>query len=495
MKTICLYFEIHQIIHLKRYRFFDIGTDHYYYDDYENERSISDIAERSYMPALNTFLEMIRANGKYFKVAFSISGVGLEQLEMHAPQVITKLQELNDTGCVEFLAEPYSHGLSSLVNEEAFAADVKKQAAKMQEYFGKKPTVLRNSSLIYSDDIGGQAAAMGFKGMLTEGAKHVLGWKSPHYVYNCAIAPNLKLLLRDVDLSDDISLRFNNSDWEGYPLFADNYINRIASLPDNEQVINIFMELSALGIAQPLSSNILEFIKAMDNADCIMCVSELTRQTVINHYYQDPRKCFTVHNAVYPLRQELQDIPRPDHTNKEKIVTFLGRITMQKGPEYFVEAANMVLHRTRNVRFCMAGSGDMMDAMIYLAAERGIADRFHFPGFMRGKQVYECLKDSDVYVMPSVSEPFGISPLEAMQCGTPSIISKQSGCAEILTNCIKVDYWDIHALADAIYSICHNDSLFNYLQTEGKREVDQITWEKVGLWIRELYERTLGIRS
>ena len=263
MKTICLYFEIHQIIHLKRYRFFDIGTDHYYYDDYENERSISDIAERSYMPALDTFLEMIRSNGKYFKVAFSISGVGLEQLEMHAPQVITKLQELNDTGCVEFLAEPYSHGLSSLVNEEAFAADVRKQAAKMQEYFGKKPTVLRNSSLIYSDDIGGQAAAMGFKGMLTEGAKHVLGWKSPHYVYNCAIAPNLKLLLRDVDLSDDISLRFNNSEWEGYPLFADNYINRIASLPDNEQVINIFMELSALGIAQPLSSNILDFIKAL----------------------------------------------------------------------------------------------------------------------------------------------------------------------------------------------------------------------------------------
>lgn len=263
MKTICLYFEIHQIIHLKRYRFFDIGTDHYYYDDYENERSISDIAERSYMPALNTFLEMIRNNGNYFKLAFSISGVGLEQLEMHAPQVITKLQELNDTGCVEFLAEPYSHGLSSMVNEEAFAADVKKQAAKIQEYFGKKPTVLRNSSLIYSDDIGGQAAAMGFKGMLTEGAKHVLGWKSPHYVYNCAIAPKLKLLLRDVELSDDISLRFNNSDWAGYPLFADNYINRIASLPENEQVINIFMELSALGIAQPLSSNILEFIKAL----------------------------------------------------------------------------------------------------------------------------------------------------------------------------------------------------------------------------------------
>lgn len=263
MKTICLYFEIHQIIHLKRYRFFDIGTDHYYYDDYENERSISDIAERSYMPALNVLQDMIKENGKYFKVAFSLSGVGMEQLEMHAPQVLAKLQELNETGCVEFLAEPYSHGLSSLANEECFAADVRKQSAKIEEYFGKKPTVLRNSSLIYSDDIGAQAAAMGFLGMLTEGAKHVLGWKSPHYVYNCCMAPNLKLLLRDVELSDDISLRFNNSDWEGYPLFADNYINTIASLPEDEQIINIFMELSALGIAQPLSSNILDFIKAL----------------------------------------------------------------------------------------------------------------------------------------------------------------------------------------------------------------------------------------
>ena len=263
MKTICLYFEIHQIIHLKRYRFFDIGTDHYYYDDYENERSISDIAERSYMPALNAIGDMIRDNGKAFKVAFSLSGVGIEQLEMHAPQVLEKLQELNNTGCVEFLAEPYSHGLSSLANEETFALDVKKQCQKMEEYFGKKPTVLRNSSLIYSDDIGGQVAAMGFKGMLTEGAKHVLGWKSPHYVYNCNIAPNLKLLLRDVELSDDISLRFNNADWEGYPLFADAYIDRIARLPEEEQIINIFMELSALGIAQPLSSNILDFLKAL----------------------------------------------------------------------------------------------------------------------------------------------------------------------------------------------------------------------------------------
>lgn len=263
MKTICLYFEIHQITHLRRYRFFDIGTDHYYYDDYENERSITEIAERSYMPALETLHNMIKANGDYFKVAFSLSGVGMEQLEVYAPQVLEKLQELNTTGQVEFLAEPYSHGLSSLANEETFAADVKKQADKIQEYFGKRPTVLRNSSLIYSDDIGAQVARMGFKGMLTEGAKHVLGWKSAHYVYNCCMAPDLKLLLRDVELSDDISLRFNNSDWDEYPLFADNYINKIVNLPDDEQVINIFMELSALGIAQPLSSGILGFIEAL----------------------------------------------------------------------------------------------------------------------------------------------------------------------------------------------------------------------------------------
>ena len=164
---------------------------------------------------------------------------------------------------------------------------------------------------------------------------------------------------------------------------------------------------------------------------------------------------------------------------------------MQKGPEYFVEAASLVLQRTRNIRFCMAGSGDMLNAMIELAAQRGIADRFHFPGFMKGKQVYEAFRDSDVYVMPSVSEPFGISPLEAMQCGVPSIISHQSGCAEILDKCIKTDYWDINAMADAMYSICAHEGLYTYLQEEGKKEVDQITWEKVGQRIYNIYSQIL----
>lgn len=258
-----MYFEIHQITHLKRYRFFDIGTDHYYYDDYENERSITYIAENSYMPALSAIQEMIRSSEGAFKVAFSLSGVGMEQLEMHAPQVLDKLQELNSTGCVEFLTEPYSHGLAGLANEESFKRDIEKMSDKIEQYFGKRPTVMRNSSLIYTDDIGAQVAALGYKGMLTEGAKHVLGWKSPHFVYNCNLAPSLKLLLRDVNLSDDISLRFSNTSWDRYPLFADTYMNDIASCPESEQVVNIFMELSALGIAQPLSSNILEFLKAL----------------------------------------------------------------------------------------------------------------------------------------------------------------------------------------------------------------------------------------
>lgn len=262
MKTICLYFEIHQITHLKRYRFFDIGSDHYYYDDYENEQSINYIAENSYMPALSALQEMIE-NDPGFKVAFSISGVGMEQLEYYCPQVLDKLQQLNKTGQVEFLTEPYSHGLAGLANEESFKRDINKMSAKIEEYFGKRPTVVRNSSLIYTDDIGALVATEGYKGMLTEGAKHVLGWKSPHYVYNCNMAPSLKLLLRDVSLSDDISLRFNDTTWVGYPLMADTYMNNIASCPEEEQVVNIFMELSALGIAQPLSSHILDFLKAL----------------------------------------------------------------------------------------------------------------------------------------------------------------------------------------------------------------------------------------
>ena len=263
MKTICLYFEIHQIIHLRRYRFFEIGSDHYYYDDYANEQGINEVAERSYIPALRTLIEMVKDSQGAFKVALSISCVALEQLEIHAPAVIELLQELNATGNCEFLCEPYSHGLSALANEECFREEVEQMRRKVKDYFGQEPKVFRNSSLIYDNEIGAIIANMGFKGVLVEGAKHVLGWKSPHYLYHCTENPNLKLLMRDFKLSDDISLRFSNSEWSEYPLFADKYIDWIAAMPENEQVINIFMELSALGMAQPLSSNILEFLKAL----------------------------------------------------------------------------------------------------------------------------------------------------------------------------------------------------------------------------------------
>ena len=266
MKTICLYFEIHQIVHLKRYRFFDIGTDHYYYDDYANETSITQIANNSYIPALKTLIEMAKDNDGAFKVALSMSGVGLEQLERYAPQVIDLIRELGDTGCCEFLAEPYSHGLSSLApdgGEEFLRDETKRLVDKVNLLFGKKPKVFRNSSLIYDDEIGQMIAGMGFKGVLTEGAKHILGWKSPHYLYHSEMNPDLKILLRDFKLSDDISLRFSNPAWESYPLMADTYMDWIAQSPEEDGIFNIFMELAALGIYQPLSSNILEFIKAL----------------------------------------------------------------------------------------------------------------------------------------------------------------------------------------------------------------------------------------
>ncbi|MCF2604497.1 glycosyltransferase [Parabacteroides distasonis] len=228
----------------------------------------------------------------------------------------------------------------------------------------------------------------------------------------------------------------------------------------------------------------------MDNADHIITVSNLTHQTVIEKYHQDPAKVTTVHNAVEPLSPEILAIQDKKGV-KDKVITFLGRITMQKGPEYFVEAAAKVLAKAPHARFVMAGSGDMMNQMIRLAAARHISDRFHFTGFMKGKQVYEVLKASDVYVMPSVSEPFGISPLEAMQCGVPSIISKQSGCAEILDYAVKVDYWDIEALADAMYSIITYPAMHEFLKVEGKKEVDNIKWEYAGQKVRRIYDMVI----
>ncbi|MCQ2069100.1 MAG: glycoside hydrolase family 57 protein [Bacteroidaceae bacterium] len=318
MKNVCLYFEIHQIIHLKRYRFFDIGTDHYYYDDYANETSITNIAENSYIPALRTLIDMARKSDGAFKVALSLSGVGLEQLERYAPQVIDLLQELSETGCCEFIAEPYSHGLASLApnGEQSFREEVKRQVDKINQLFGQKPKIFRNSSLIYDDEIGGLVADMGFKGVLTEGAKHILGWKSPHYLYHCAINPNLKVLMRDYKLSDDISLRFSNSSWEAYPLMADKYMDWIAESPEEDGVFNIFMELCALGIYQPLSSNILDFISNLPAT---------AKERGIG--FQTPSEVIKTHKSVSAI-----EVPYPMSWNDEErdISCWLGNVMQRE---------------------------------------------------------------------------------------------------------------------------------------------------------------------
>lgn len=263
MKAICFYFQIHQPFRLKTYRFFDIGNSHYYYDDFANDDIITRIAERSYLPANQMLLDMIKQYGKKVKVAFSISGTALEQLEQYVPEFIDSMKELANTGCVEFLSETYAHSLSSLEDPEEFVQQVKDHDNKIYQLFGQRPKVFRNTELIYDDDIALMVNSMGFKGMITDGAKHILGWKSPNYVYKSATAPKLKLLLKNSKLSDDISFRFSNTEWASYPLTADKYIDWIAQLPEEEQVVNLFMNYETLGELQPRESGIFEFMKAL----------------------------------------------------------------------------------------------------------------------------------------------------------------------------------------------------------------------------------------
>jgi glycosyltransferase involved in cell wall biosynthesis len=229
--------------------------------------------------------------------------------------------------------------------------------------------------------------------------------------------------------------------------------------------------------------------EGMDHADAIITVSNHTRRIVIEKYHIPPMKVITVHNAVEPVSDSMPDPAKL--LRKEKIVTFLGRITMQKGPEYFVRIATQVLSRMKNVRFVMAGSGDLYTKMISLVAKAGISNRFHFTGFLKGPDVLRMLKLSDIYVMPSVSEPFGISPLEAMQCGVPTIISKQSGVSEIIRYAIKADFWDVNAMADAICDILNCKPLYRTLAKKGKKEVERIRWDKPARKIREVYQQVL----
>ena len=334
------------------------------------------------------------------------------------------------------------------------------------EYFWLRNGIKYDFTRIYTNDLG----CIGFSGRYPD---NLIEEISNYEAVASVLAHQLEF---DV---------IHSHDWLTYP--AGVFVKRITGKPLVIHVHATDFDRSR-GKVNPTVYNIEK--TGMDIADHIITVSNLTRKIVIEKYHQDPRKVTTVHNAVEPLEHVESFVKKP---RKDKVVTFLGRITMQKGPEYFVEAAHRVIQRTKNVRFVMAGSGDMMDAMIDLAAKRGIADRFHFPGFQRGSEVHEMLAQSDVYIMPSVSEPFGISPLEAMQVGTPSIISYQSGCAEILTHVIKTDYWDIDAMADAVYSIVTYPSMYKSLRELGLEEVNNIKWYDAGLKVRDIYNLVTGM--
>lgn len=263
MKTICFYFQIHQPYRLKRYRFFNIGRDHYYYDDYSNEDILQQIAQRSFIPANRMMLDLVNAYKGKFKFAISVSGVALDQMEVYAPEVIDGLKELSRTGAVEFLAETYSHSLASMIDPVEFQNQVKLQTEKIKLLFNQEPKVLRNTEMIYSDSIAEMALDMGYKKMISEGAKHILSWRSPNFVYQSENQPELKLLLRNPQFSDDLSVRFTDYSWKEYPLTAEKYVSWIANTSPEEEVFNIFLNYETFGNLQPSHSGIFEFMKAL----------------------------------------------------------------------------------------------------------------------------------------------------------------------------------------------------------------------------------------
>ena len=263
-KSVCLYFQVHQPTRLRLYRFFDIGKDSHYYDDFADRTILKRVAQKCYLPMNQLLLDVIKQQKGAFKVAFSLSGSVLEQFERYAPEVIDSFRALADTGCVEFLAETYYHSLASLASEAEFSHQVLKHKALVEQLFGQTPKTFRNTELIYSDSIGRQVYQLGFKTMLTEGARHIMGWKSPDYVYSCAEQPKLKLLLRNYSLSDDIAFRFSNKSWKDWPLTAEKYLSWLKQ--SEGEIINLFMDYETFGEHQAASSGIFDFMRALPEA-------------------------------------------------------------------------------------------------------------------------------------------------------------------------------------------------------------------------------------
>ena len=260
-KSICLYFQVHQPNRLRLYRFFDIGKDSHYYDDFANRTILRRVAQKCYLPMNALLLELIEANKGAFKVAFSISGSVLEQFDRYAPEVIDSFRKLAQTGSVEFLSETYYHSLASLASPIEFKNQVLKHKEAIEHYFGVTPKAFRNTELIYSDAIGEMVYDMGFKTMLTEGARHVLGWKSPNFVYNCAQASGLKLLLKNSSLSDDIAFRFSDRTWADWPLTGEKYLSWLKTAAKNDDIVNLFMDYETFGEHQKAASGIFDFMR------------------------------------------------------------------------------------------------------------------------------------------------------------------------------------------------------------------------------------------
>ena len=263
-KSVCLYFQVHQPNRLRQYRFFDIGKNSHYYDDFTNRTILRRIAQKCYLPMNELLLQQIEEQKGAFKVAFSITGTALEQFDRYCPEVLDSFKKLAATGCVEFLSETYYHSLSSLASESEFKHQVAKHKEAIEKYFGVTPTTFRNTELIYSDSIANMVGDLGFKTILTEGAKHVLGWQSPNYLYKATTKKNQKLLLRNSGLSDDIAFRFSNKGWENWPLTTDKFVSWLKS--GDGEIVNLFMDYETFGDHQAASTGIFDFMKYLPAA-------------------------------------------------------------------------------------------------------------------------------------------------------------------------------------------------------------------------------------
>ena len=287
MKNICFCFQMHAPYKMKRYRFFEIGQDHYYYDDMQTEEHLDHIVNASYIPLCNTIKEMIRLSKGRFHCALSITGVVLEMFQQFAPEMIDLLKELAETGCVEFVATPYAYSLATVYSETEAAEQLKLQQQMVKELFGVQSTTICNTELIYSDEMAIQLYQQGYKTVMTEGAKHILSWKSPNYVYQSASAPKMKVLLRNANLSDELAFHFADPNWYNYPIDAEKFTAQLAALPEEEQVANIWVDAETFGVRQHAMSGIFDFLKAlpyhaMDKSIGFMTPSEVAKKFATN---------------------------------------------------------------------------------------------------------------------------------------------------------------------------------------------------------------------